>query len=117
MGNAAIIQQLEGANNCPSAKKFDAEDVIKPHYLYPMFQKFKGETGVYVDDSISLNLLFDDIGKQQSSDDETNWRKNIVEELNELYTAGLCNPEFYEEKLKDSSKYQVWKFPLAVAQC
>jgi hypothetical protein len=50
--------------------------------------------------------LFDDLGIQENIDQEKKEQRNLVEELNELYTTGLCNPEHYVEKLKDLSKYQ-----------
>ena len=39
-------------------------------------------------------------------------RNNLIEEINELYTAGLCNPEYLEAKVLDSSKYYSWKLIL-----
>ena len=64
MGNKVIVDKIQGGENCPSAKKYDLEDMITKQYLSTMFDKFTSETGKYHDKYQDLKDIFDDIAKQ-----------------------------------------------------
>jgi hypothetical protein len=99
-----IWSNLNG-NNCPSAKKFDLEDMIRTNYVKPMFNRFKGEAGVYISEYEAVTTYFEDIGYLRNNDEHETFKKNLIEDLNELNTTGHLSPEHLEEKLKDTSKF------------
>lgn len=105
MGNVNIVKRMLQGSNCPSSKKFYIEDVMANDYVRPMFRKFAAETGAYHDEYWYLGDIFKNFGKQSNSDQENNWKKNLIDEINELYTAGLWNPEYLQAKVLDSSMF------------
>ena len=95
MGNIVLVKKVLSGNICPSTKKFNLEDLIKNEIVRAVYRKFAGETGQYHDEYCSLTEIFDDFEKQENSNDDDNWKKNLIKELNELHTAGLSTPDFW----------------------
>ena len=56
-------------------------------------------------DDIAPGQLMGDSGYQCNNNSDENKKQNMIAELNELYTAGLCNPEYYQTQLKETSKH------------
>lgn len=104
MGNIVLVKKMLMGSNVQSTKMFDLEDVIKNEIVRAVFRKFAGETGQYHDESIDLASIFDDFERQENQNQTDNWKRNLIKELNELHTAGLSNPDYFTQDLKETRK-------------
>ena len=100
MGNIVLVKKVLSGNICPSTKKFNLEDLIKNEIVRAVYRKFASEICQYHDEYCNLTEIFDDFEKQENSNDDDNWKKNLIKDLNELYTAGLSTPDFFTKDLK-----------------
>jgi hypothetical protein len=105
MGNIVLVKKVLSGSNVQSTKKFQLEDMIKNEIVRAVFRKFVGETGQYHDEYVSLDTLFDDFEKQANENDNDNWKRNLIKELNEMHTAGLSNADYFTQDLKETSKF------------
>lgn len=64
------------------------------------------ELGVYYYGDVNILEFFDRTSESYTNREHENYFDNLKEELSELYTTGLCNPEVYQEKLQNSRKYK-----------
>lgn len=117
MGNIELVNKQLSGSNVPSTKKFDLEDVIKNEIVRAIFRKFAGETGQYHDEYISLDSIFSDFEKQENDNQQENWKRNLIKELNELHTAGLSNPDYFTQDLKETSKFLTIGYSLDILYC
>ena len=104
MGNIVLVKKVFSGSVCPSTKKFNLEDLVKNEIVRAVYRKFAEETGQYHDEYCKLEDIFEDFEKQENNDDD-NWKRNLIKELNELHTAGLSTPDFFTQDLKETSKY------------
>jgi outer membrane biosynthesis protein TonB len=100
MGNTEFIGLLDGASNCPTSKRFNIEDMIKDATVEEITNKFRDECNRYplsmsLDDVNGINIEFGQRDRLQRAKD------NVSEDMNEIFTAGFCNPESYLQKLKE----------------
>jgi len=51
-----------------------------------------------------MESLFKNDNLQMEKDENDKIKDGIIEELNELYTSGLCKPGYYKAKLGETSK-------------
>lgn len=105
MGNSPIISSILQGDNCSSTKKFYLEDMINKDRVRPMFKKFAQETGRDHSEHIPLESVFEHLGFQMNDLQRELPREELLNDINELYTAGLCTPEYLEQQLLKPSKF------------
>ena len=82
------------------------EKMIQDNQIDTFYEKFEEEIGFEKTlTGVNLSDIFEDFNTAQNDEvtDENN-KRNLIKELTEYYCAGLSNPDFSVQDIKETSK-------------
>ena len=82
------------------------EKIIQDNQIDTFYNAFENEIGFEKCISgVKLSTIFEDFDTTQSNEvADENSKRNFIKELSEYYCAGLSNPDFFVQDIKETSK-------------
>jgi hypothetical protein len=110
MGNKLVADRISNASKVNLVSRFNIEDLIDDSILESIYEQFKSQSGVYVDDE-AFKVDFTEFNDQKNEFLSDLIKERVIKEINEAITTGFSTPGFFIEELKEPSKFFLRKYP------